>query len=335
MQKHVLVTGGAGYIGSQCCKSLRKSGFIPVCLDDLSVGYKDSVKWGPFIKGDIGDIFLLKDIFAAYRPEAIMHFAANALVNESVKDPAKYYDNNVVKSFNLFNTMRLCGVKKIIFSSTCATYGNPIKIPIDENHIQCPINPYGNTKLMMETMLKDFKKAYGMQFVILRYFNACGADMENETGEAHRVETHLIPLMIRTALQSEDHLNVYGADFDTQDGSAVRDYIHVEDLCDAHIKALEFLLNDDTCSTELNLGTGAGFSVMQIINTFENLFNLKLSIKITDRREGDPPVLIANADMAKKILNWEPKYSGIENILKTAWKWHNSDLYKHLISTCH
>jgi len=331
MQKVVLVTGGAGYIGSQCCKTLVKNGFLPICLDNLSNGYKELVKWGPLIQGDISDIKLLEEIIKQYHPIAVMHFAADALVNESVKDPAKYYKNNVTNSLTLFNTMRLHNVKNIVFSSSCATYGNPIKVPIDEKHPQSPINPYGNTKLVIEMMLKDFANAYNVKFALLRYFNAAGADSESETGEAHKEETHLIPLLMRTALKKQEYLNVYGSDFNTQDGSAVRDFIHVEDLAEAHLSALNFLLNNSDSIT-LNLGTGNGFSVLQIIKTFEKLFSQKLPIKMMPRRLGDPPVLIANAEAAKKILKWTPKYSNIEHILKTAWQWHNNDLYERLIN---
>ncbi|MBI5346418.1 MAG: UDP-glucose 4-epimerase GalE [Chlamydiae bacterium] len=318
---HVLVTGGAGYIGSHTCKALKKEGFKPVTFDNLSEGHEYAVKWGDLVKGDLLNKENLDFAFNKYQPKAVIHFAANALVSESMKNPQKYYQNNVSGTLNLLSAMNEYGVKNLIFSSSCATYGHPNYTPICEKHPQVPISPYGRSKLMIEQILLDFQKAYQMNFVSLRYFNAAGADLESEIGEHHKTETHLIPLAIDTALNIYDVLHVYGFDFDTKDGSAIRDYIHVNDLAAAHVKALNYILKIPE-SIFLNLGSEKGYSVLEIVKTIETLCKTKVKTNIGAKREGDPAVLFAKTNLAKKLLSWEPKHSDIKTIITTAWQWH-------------
>lgn len=318
----ILVTGGAGYIGSQACKALKKAKFLPIAYDNLSQGHKSAVKWGPLIHADICNKRRLKQAFLKHKPMAVIHFAGSALVGESVENPSKYYVNNVTGSTTLLETMLEHNVKLLIFSSSCATYGKPLSIPISESHPQKPVNPYGYTKLIIEQMIKDFEKAYGFKFAILRYFNAAGADLEAEIGENHYPETHLVPNMLK-AMLSNKNLEIYGSDFDTEDGSAIRDYVHVVDLADAHVKALKWLLNENK-SLELNLGTGKGFSVLEMVQNAEKLFNKKIKFKLTKRRSGDPSILIADPQLSRKILNWQPQFSSLETILKSAYLWHKN-----------
>ncbi len=322
---NVLITGGAGYIGSHACKKLKKNGFTPISLDNLSEGYETFVKWGPFVKADLNDKIALDKTFKKYQPIAVMHFAANAIVSESMKDPQKYYTNNVSGTINLLNAMLENNVKNIIFSSTCATYGMPKYTPICEKHSNLPISPYGSSKHMIEQILKDYDKAYGLKYIILRYFNAAGADFDAEIGEDHKLETHLIPLVIDTALNIYDNLSIYGKDFDTKDGTAIRDYIHVEDLADAHLKALTYLLNNNQ-SDIFNLGSEKGYSVLEIIQNIEAILNIKIPITYKPKRLGDPPVLFADSSKAKNILNWQARYSDLETIIKTALKWHRQKI---------
>lgn len=320
--KSILVTGGAGYIGSHTCKMLAGRGYTPVSYDNLIYGHESAVKWGPFQKGDILDRKKLSEIFHLYKPSAVIHFAAFAYVGESVKDPGKYYRNNVAGTISLLEAMRQCGCNKIIFSSTCATFGEPDKLPITESACQKPINPYGKSKLMIEQILKDYDTAYGIKHVALRYFNAAGADPDLEIGEDHTPETHLIPLVIDAALGRRENIEVYGTDYATPDGTAVRDYIHVTDLADAHAKSLQFLENKGE-SNQFNLGTGSGTSVQEIIDKVSQISGEKVPVIYGKRREGDPPALVAGRAKAHEKLNWVPIYSDLKTIIKTAWSWHS------------
>ena len=319
--KKILITGGAGYIGSHTCKLLANFGYEPICFDNLSTGHKDFVKWGPLITGDLRDFKLLKDTFHKFKPEAVIHFAGSSLVAESVSNPLKYYDNNVGSTLSLLNAMKCANVKNIVFSSTCATYGADTNNPIDESFPQKPINPYGASKLMIEIILNSLANTKEINHISLRYFNAAGADKSNEIGENHNPETHLIPLAINSAL-SGDELKVFGNDFPTRDGTAIRDYIHVEDLALAHIKALEYMI-DSGNSDFINLGTGVGYSVKEILTALKDLGLNPRTIE-SQRRTGDPAVLVANANKAKEILNWEPNYN-LTEILASAKAWHSKN----------
>ena len=321
---NVLVTGGAGYIGSHVCKSLKIKGYTPIVVDNLIYGHESAVKWGDFVKGDLLDKKFLDELFIKYDFSSVIHLAAFAYVGESVQDPAKYYNNNIIGAINLMNTMLENNVKKLIFSSTCSTYGSPKNIPIDELHTQIPINPYGYSKLVVETILKDYSRAYNFQYVVLRYFNAAGADPENEIGESHEPETHLIPLVIKAALDRKYTLKVFGDDYETNDGTAIRDYVHVSDLADAHTLGLSKIETSKE-SYEFNLGTGTGLSVMEIIKGVELVIKKKVKYKIMERREGDPPILIADSSYANKILGWSTNYSNPRNIIETAFNWHTKN----------
>lgn len=316
----VLVVGGAGYIGSHVNKLLNKKGYKTIVFDNLIYGHREFVKWGDFVLGDLADINQIRLCFEKYNVDAVMHFSAFAYVGESVKLPSKYYINNVANTLNLLQVMLEYGVKNFIFSSTCATYGIPEKIPIPEDHPQMPINPYGWSKLMVEQILRDYEKAYGLKYIIFRYFNAAGADPEGEIGEIHIPETHLIPLTLKVALGVEDHLKIFGTDYPTPDGTAIRDYIHVNDISEAHILGLEYLVNYGK-SDVFNLGNERGFSVREVVKKVEEITGRKVKAIEWERREGDPPVLIGSSDKAKKILGWKPEYSDIETIIQTAWEW--------------
>jgi UDP-glucose-4-epimerase GalE len=320
-QKSILVTGGAGYIGAHACKALAGAGYLPIAYDNLVYGHTQSVKWGPLEKGDIGDRARLEAVLKKYKPTAVMHFAAYAYVGESVENPAKYYRNNVTGTLGLLESMRTCGINKMIFSSTCATYGMPDQIPIGEDHPQNPINPYGRSKLMIEWILRDFTVAYDLNFVSLRYFNAAGADPDAEIGEDHTPETHLIPLVLDAALDRRDHLKIFGTDYGTSDGTCIRDYIHVSDLAHAHLLALEYL-RDGGESNVFNLGNGNGFSVREVIAAARELTGCNIPYVESERRAGDPPVLIGSSDKIRKTLGWDPVYNSLENIIDTAWRWH-------------
>ena len=317
----ILVTGGAGYIGSHCCKELKRRGHTPITLDNLVYGHRENVKWGPFYKGDIGDRQVLDEILKHHQVQAVMHFAAFAYVGESVTDPKKYYENNLKKTINLLDALITNGIEKFIFSSSCATYGIPVRIPIDENHPQQPISPYGKTKYMVEEILKDYSAAYPFNFISLRYFNAAGADPEGETGEKHDPETHLIPLVLDAAAGRSKSIKVFGTDYDTEDGSCVRDYIHVTDLAAAHVLALEKLLAGHK-SDFINLGTGQGYSVRQVIDTASRITGREIPYEATARRPGDPAVLIASNEKAAKVLGWQPRYPELDDIISSAWSWH-------------
>ena len=317
----VLVTGGAGYIGSHCCKQLHRRGYQPITIDNLVYGHAKNVKWGPFYRGDIQDDTLLDRIFSENDIGAVMHFAAFAYVGESVEEPQKYYTNNLRNTITLLEKVLQHTVSCFIFSSTCATYGLPQTIPIDEDHPRTPINPYGSSKYMIEQILTDYSKAYDLRFTSLRYFNAAGADPDGEIGEDHTPETHLIPLILDVAKGRRDNLKVFGNDYDTDDGSCVRDYVHVTDLADAHVSALEKLLGGAP-SDFVNLGTGRGFSVLQVIEQAAAVTGKKIAYEIVGRRPGDPAVLIASNSKARTALGWKPIRSDLKTIVQTAWNWH-------------
>ena len=320
--KKILVTGGAGYIGSHACKELSKRGYQPVVFDNLVYGHEEAVKWGPLYKGDLFDTELLKSVIKKEKIEAVLHFAAYAYVGESVKDPMKYYRNNVMGTLHLLQACVDEGITQFIFSSTCATYGMPEIVPIDENCPQNPINPYGQTKLMIEKVLRDLCQSSSFRAVALRYFNASGADLENEIGESHDPETHLIPLTLLAATDSSKPLTVFGRDYPTPDGTCIRDYIHVTDLALAHILALEKINDLPEKFSVFNLGTGNGYSVAQILAEAEKVTGKKIPHTWGPRREGDPPQLVAAGNKARQVLGWKPVHSDLPTILKTAWNWH-------------
>ena len=317
----ILIVGGAGYIGSHVNKELNKRGYETVIFDNLSYGHEDFVKWGNFEQVDLEDIERLRELFCKYPVDAVMHFAAFTYVGESVEDPQKYYMNNLKNTLNLLQVMLEFDVKYFVFSSTCATYGNPLKIPITEDHPQNPINPYGRAKLMVENVLEDYSHAYGLKYVALRYFNAAGADVDGEIGELHDPETHLIPLILDAASGEREDIKIFGTDYNTPDGTCIRDYVHVTDLADAHIKALEYLKNGGK-SDFFNLGNGNGFSVREVIETARKITGKNIKAVEDVRRPGDPPVLVGSSKKAREILKWEPKYDELSRIVETAWKWH-------------
>lgn len=321
MTRTVLVTGGAGYVGSHCCRAFAEAGWRVVVFDNLSRGWREFVRWGELIEGDLMDAGSIGAAMAQVKPDLVAHFAALSYVGESVTDPALYYANNVTGTLHLLEAIRAAGVAKILFSSTCATYGVPSAIPIDESHPQAPINPYGRSKLMVETIMADYSAAYGIAHVALRYFNAAGADASGQIGERHEPETHVIPLAIEAAMTGQDTFRIFGDDFDTRDGTAVRDYIHVSDLADAHLKALDYL-QAGGASDVFNLGTGVGTTVAEIAAAVERCSGRPLKRIVTGRRAGDPPALVAAADKAREVLGWVPTRSDIDNIIRTAWRWH-------------
>lgn len=316
----VLVTGGAGYIGSHTAKALAKAGHEPFVLDDLSLGHRWAVKWGPLLQWNLADSPKLAEFLKNDPVDAVLHFAANALVGESVRDPRKYFWNNVVNTLRLLDVMLQSGVKRIVVSSSAATYGNPHTMPIPEDHPKEPVNPYGETKLGMERALQWYGSAYDLRWMALRYFNAAGADPEGELGECHDPETHLIPLVIKAALGQRSCVEIYGTDYPTPDGTAVRDYIHVTDLADAHVRALDYLVGGGE-SRALNLGTGQGCSVREVIDTVGKISTVPF--REAPRREGDPPVLVADASHAGHTLGWKPIRSDIATIVQDAWRWHS------------
>jgi UDP-glucose 4-epimerase len=315
----VLVIGGAGYIGSHMLKMLGQHGCSVTTLDDLSSGHRDAVLCGDFVQGNFGDRALL-DAVLSNGFDAVMHFASFIQVGESVQHPDKYYRNNVTYTLGLLEAMRAQGVNKFIFSSTAATFGEPQYTPIDERHPQQPINPYGRTKLMVEQALVDYDKAYGMKSVCLRYFNAAGADPEGQLGERHDPETHLIPLVLQATSGRRPHISVFGRDYDTPDGTCIRDYIHIQDLCSAHWLALQSLMNGAD-SQAYNLGNGNGFSVQEVIDTAEQVTGRKIPVVDAPRREGDPARLVADSTRARKQLGWQPQYVDLATIIEHAWKW--------------
>lgn len=321
--KKVLVTGGAGYIGSHACKTLSKAGYLPIAYDNLIYGHRDLVKWGPFEEGDITDSIRLNSVMDKYHPEAVLHFAGYAYVGESVLIPNKYYRNNIVGSLTLLESMLKHRIHRIVFSSTCSTYGSPLSIPISEDHIQNPVNPYGQSKLTIEKMLQDFDTAYDMKSIALRYFNAAGADPDAETGEDHSPETHLIPLVLDAALGIRPHITIHGSNYATPDGTCIRDYIHVTDLAEAHVLALKRLeAGSESCA--YNLGNGIGYSVKEIIDVAGQITGRTIPTQTGPRRPGDPDRLISEPRKAINELGWKPQHGDIKVIIDHAWKWHTS-----------
>ncbi len=324
LPSRVLVTGGAGYIGSHCCKALGEAGIQPVVYDNLSRGHAEAVKWGPLVIGDLRDRELLLETLQREKIEAVIHFAALAYVGESVEKPLLYYDNNVGGMIALLDAMHQADVKKIVFSSSCATYGVPQKLPIAEDTVQAPINPYGRTKLISEWMLEDAARTHDLHFAALRYFNAAGADPDGELGERHFPETHLIPLALMAAYGTGGPLKIFGTDYPTPDGTCIRDYIHVNDLAQAHLLALDAISNN-AGSLKLNLGTGTGTSVRQVADAVEQITGLKVPIIEAPRRDGDPPELVASSKLSREILGFEPQWSDISQIVRDAAPWFASD----------
>jgi len=324
----ILVVGGAGYIGSHMVKQLALSGNDVITLDNLSYGYRDAVKYGKFVEGDLGDNTVLDSIFKSGDIDAVMHFAGFIQVGESVIKPSMYYHNNVTNTLTLLDAMLQHDVKNFIFSSTAAIFGEPDYTPIDEKHNKHPINPYGHSKLMIEQVLHDYDKAYNLRATCLRYFNAAGADPDGELGERHIPETHLIPLILQAASGRREDIKVFGDDYATDDGTCVRDYIHINDLCEAHSLALQKMVKEDK-SARYNLGNGTGFSVKQVIDVAKEVSGNDFKVTIEPRREGDPAVLVADAELARQELNWQPKFAELKDIVKTAWQWEIDFLSKN------
>lgn len=323
--KNILVIGGAGYIGSHTVKMLAEKGYNPVVFDNLSKGHKEAVENYPFELGDLGDKQRLAEVFKKHAIDAVMHFAAFIEVGESVKEPSKYYHNNVSKVLNLLDVMVENNIKYFVFSSTAATFGEPVREKIDETHPQNPINPYGNTKLMVEKMLADFDTAYGLKATALRYFNASGADDSGRIGESHSPETHLIPLVLQAAAGKRPSIKIFGTDYPTADGTCIRDYVHVNDLARAHILALEKMVTEHK-SNRFNLGSGCGFSVAQLIQEAKKVTGIDFKVEVAPRRSGDPAVLVANSAKAQHELGWQPQYD-LNRIIQTAWNWEKNRRY--------
>lgn len=318
----ILVTGGAGYIGSHAIKALRKSGFEPLIFDNFSTGHRDFAEEIPLIEGDLGSPESLKSIFQDYRVDGVLHFAGKALVPESHRSPELYYATNLTGGINLLTAMKNAGVHHIIFSSTCATYGIPERVPIDESTPQRPINPYGETKLAFERALRWFRETYGIEYLSLRYFNAAGADADGSIGEDHDPETHLIPLALDAAIGRKPSVSIFGTDYPTPDGTCVRDYIHVSDLASAHVVGLKALLAGQVESQAMNLGTGKGYSVREVVDAAHRITKSTFRVIEAPRRDGDPPVLVAAVDRAKKTLGWTAEVSSVDQIVGSAWDWH-------------
>ena len=316
----IFVVGGAGYIGSHMVKMLLGSGHEVITFDNLSSGFRDAVLGGVFVEGDLADISALDDMFTLHQPDAVMHFASYIQVGESVQHPDKYYLNNFTNALNLMNTMVKHGVNHFIFSSTAAVFGEPEYVPIDEEHVKNPLNPYGRSKWMVEQVLADYERAYGLKSVCLRYFNAAGADPDGLLGERHEPETHLIPLVLQTLSGKRPHISVFGRDYDTPDGTCLRDYIHIVDLCSAHLLALTKLVETGK-SMRFNLGNGSGFSVQEVIAAAEKVTGKKVKVVEAPRRDGDPARLVADSTLAKSELHWKPVYPDLDSIISHAWNW--------------
>ncbi len=322
----ILVCGGAGYIGSHINKQLDAEGYETIVFDNLVYGHREAVKWGTLIQGDLRNMEDIERVFMQYNIDAVFHFAAYAYVGESVQEPEKYYYNNVVNTLNLLHVMRKHHCNKIIFSSTCATYGEPKSVPITEDMPQNPINPYGRTKLMIEQVFKDYATAYGLRFVVLRYFNAAGADAAGEIGESHTPETHIIPLVLDAAGGKRECIKVFGTDYDTPDGSCIRDYIHVTDLATAHLLALHYLEKGGE-SDFFNLGNAMGTSVLEVIDSVKRVTGKEFRVVLSERRPGDPAKLVGDSEKARKVLGWKPVYGEIDTIVRDAWNWHEKAEY--------
>jgi UDP-glucose 4-epimerase len=318
---NILVTGGAGYIGSHTCLALSREGFTPIVLDNLTNGHLEFVRWGPFEKGDVRDRRRLDDIFLAYRPAAIIHFAGLIEVGDSISNPIAFFDNNISGSLTLLAAALSAGVDTLVFSSTCATYGIPAQTPMSESHPQLPISPYGRSKLIVEQILAELSRYKEFRSVCLRYFNAAGAEPKNALGEWHDPETHVIPLAIEAAKGMRSHFKIFGSDYPTRDGTCIRDFVHVMDLADAHVRAVKYLLSGGK-SISLNLGTGKGTSVKELIEAVENVSGKPLPIERALRRDGDPPELVADNSSASKILGWNPRHD-FGSIIESAWLWHS------------
>ncbi|MGA9465812.1 MAG: UDP-glucose 4-epimerase GalE [Terracidiphilus sp.] len=319
---NVLVTGGAGYIGSHTCKLLKKVGFNPLVLDDLRRGHRAAVQWGPLIEGDCGDRATLETVFSEHSIDAVIHFAAYAYVGESMQDPEMYFRNNVVGTLNLLDAMKAHGVRTIVFSSSCATYGHPRTVPINEDHIQLPVNPYGESKRMVEGLLQWYGQCHGLKWAALRYFNAGGCDLDGEIGEDHDPEPHLVPRVLSAAAGQLASIEIFGTDYSTHDGTAIRDFIHVNDLAQAHVLAANYLVAGGS-SGAFNLGTGKGHSVREVIAAAEKVTGKPIAVTERPRRPGDPPELVADASKARNVLGWSPLHSDLHTILETAWRWLN------------
>lgn len=318
---NILVTGGAGYIGSHACKALSQTGYTPICYDNLERGHAWAVKWGPLERGDILDRKRLDEVFQKHKPEAVMHFAGYISVRESVTNPDLYYHNNVTGSQTLLEAMLEYGMDKIIFSSSAAIYGEPQHLPIKESHPLYPASPYGENKCEVEKMLQKYDEDHQIRYIALRYFNAAGADPDNEIGESHYPETHLIPLILDVAAGNRSEITIFGDDYNTQDGTCIRDYIHVSDLADAHVLAMN-LLEKGSTSKYYNIGTGVGFSVNDVISKAKEITNKEIPVVIGPRRHGDPHILIGSAEKIKNDLCWNPKYQNLDEIIQTAWRWN-------------
>jgi len=316
----ILVTGGAGYIGSHVVKLLGEKGYEILVVDNLSKGHREAVLYGKLVVADLRDKEVIKSILREFKPDAVIHFAAFIEVAESVKNPIKYYKNNTVNTLNLLEAMIEAKVDKFIFSSTAAVYGNPEVIPIPEEHPLKPINPYGRSKAFVEEILKDFEKAYGLKYVSLRYFNAAGADPEGRIGESHEPETHLIPLVLKAAKGERESIKIFGTDYPTPDGTCIRDFIHVEDLAEAHLLSFLYLM-DDGNSCVFNCGYGHGYSVKEVIEVAKKVTGIDFKVEETERRPGDPAVLVADSAKLKKNLGWKPRFDDLEYIIQTAWNW--------------
>ncbi|WP_159950613.1 UDP-glucose 4-epimerase GalE [Rhizobium sp. 18065] len=320
-EKTILVVGGAGYIGSHTCLALANKGYVPLVYDNFSGGHEEFVKWGPVEQGDIRDRARLHEVLAKHKPAAALHFAGLIEVGQSFVEPEAFYDVNVVGSLTLLQALMEADIRAFVFSSTCATYGRPERLPLDETHPQNPINPYGRTKHIVEQALRDFDLCDRMRSVMLRYFNAAGADFEGRIGEWHTPETHAIPLAIEVALGRRPHFSIFGEDYDTRDGTCIRDYIHVNDLADAHVRAVEYLLNGGE-TVDINLGTGTGTTVKELISAIESVSGRPMPVVKTERRAGDPPMLVAGNGKAENVLGWKPKHD-INDIIRSAWNWHS------------
>jgi UDP-glucose-4-epimerase GalE len=317
----VLVTGGAGYVGSHTVKELSRRGCHVIVFDNLSRGHREAARYGELVEGDLADERALAELFSRHRIEVVLHFAALAYVGESVAEPRRYYDGNVGNTLKLLGAMLDHGVSRFILSSTCAVYGDPERLPLTEDHPLRPINPYGLSKFMIERVLADYDRAYGLRYVSLRYFNAAGADPEGELGERHEPETHLIPRLLLAALGRLDRVEIFGSDYPTRDGTCVRDYVHVSDLATAHTRAVEWLLDGGPSET-FNVGTGRGHTVMEVVESCRRVAQRPIEVPVGPRRPGDPAVLVCSNERARERLGWEPRFTELEEIVATAWKWH-------------